>query len=54
MSSCIGNGNGGGCCDETGAPCSSIDGSCYCDKFCHGISDCCGDIEEIGCSGRPK
>ena len=50
---------GGGCCDATvcSVHITNSNGSstCYCDKGCYILDDCCDDILEIGCTGNlPK
>ena len=35
------------CCID--GPCTSVDGTCYCDMACYGSNDCCADIAEINC-----
>lgn len=53
VSTCIGSGAIiGGCCEETGGPCSSVNKDCYCDSLCFDQGDCCVDIGELGCSGK--
>ena len=39
------------CCDEGFAnySCLSASHSCYCDKFCHTVGDCCDNIFDVGC-----
>ena len=49
-----------GCCDpsvsshcKANSTNNSNSSICYCDDFCYIRDDCCGDILEIGCTGKP-
>ena len=43
------------CCDpNTADNCFGYPPTCYCDEICYDFGDCCGDVVQAGCLGRPE